>query len=109
MDGLSGLFSPDKAAQPTAKGRRVLRGAKLPEIQRELAGAISDLHAADAKTVLVLDQPDLLLAASAEELTGIALRNMLLDIQEVSMCSTITHIPPFGRDAAIVLVSESIG
>ncbi|EFQ29587.1 hypothetical protein CGRA01v4_14864 [Colletotrichum graminicola] len=86
VDGLSGLFWQEGfAAQPAAaaaKGRRVLRGAKLPDIQRELEGAVADVSAEGAKTVLVLDQPDLLLAASGERLTGLALRNMLLDVQE---------------------------
>ncbi|KDN61718.1 hypothetical protein CSUB01_04419 [Colletotrichum sublineola] len=85
VDGLSGLFWQESAAQPAAaaaKGRRVLRGARLPDIQRELEAAVADVSAAGAKTVLVLDQPDLLLAASGEGLTGLALRNMLLDVQE---------------------------
>ncbi|GKT45949.1 elongator complex protein 6 [Colletotrichum spaethianum] len=91
VDGLSGLFSKDKAAQPAVKGRRVLRGAKLLDIQRQLEGAIVDVSAADAKTVLILDQPDLLVAASGEDLTGLAFRNMLLDVQE-KVHATITTI-----------------
>ncbi|KAK1982774.1 hypothetical protein LZ30DRAFT_589922 [Colletotrichum cereale] len=85
VDGLSGLFSQESAGQPAAaaaKGRRVLHGATLPAIQRELEGAVADVSAAGAKTVLVLDQPDLLLAASGEGLTSLALRDMLLDVQE---------------------------
>ncbi|KAK2037816.1 hypothetical protein LZ31DRAFT_480230 [Colletotrichum somersetense] len=86
VDGLSGLFWQEGAAglppPPPAKGRRVIRGARLPDLQRELEGAVADVSAAGAKTVLVLDQPDLLLAASGEGLTGLALRNMLLDVQE---------------------------
>ncbi|KAK1590683.1 uncharacterized protein LY79DRAFT_515359 [Colletotrichum navitas] len=83
VDGLSGLFWQEGfAAKPAAKGQRVLRGARLPDIQRELEGAVADVSAEGAKTVLVLDQPDLLLAASGEGLTGLALRNMLLDVQE---------------------------
>ncbi|KAK2026461.1 hypothetical protein LX32DRAFT_665289 [Colletotrichum zoysiae] len=86
VDGLSGLFWQEGAAglpaPAPAKGRRVIRGARLPDMQRELDGAVADVSAAGAKTVLVLDQPDLLLAASGEGLTGLALRNMLLDVQE---------------------------
>ncbi|KAL0938016.1 uncharacterized protein CTRU02_207747 [Colletotrichum truncatum] len=88
VDGLSGLFSG--SASPSVKGRRVLRGAKLPDIQRELEAAISDVRAADAKTILIIDQPDLLLAASGEELTGLALKNVLLDSQEKVHASVIT-------------------
>ncbi|TQN68107.1 Elongator complex protein 6 [Colletotrichum shisoi] len=85
VDGLSSLFSQGKAAapgQPAVKGKRVLRSAKLPDVQRELDAAISDVSAAGARTILVLDQPDVLLAASSEDLDGLALRNMLRDVQE---------------------------
>ncbi|KAK1991484.1 hypothetical protein LX36DRAFT_590371 [Colletotrichum falcatum] len=94
VDGLSGLFWQESAARPAAaavKGRRVLRGARLPDMQRELEGAVADVSAAGAKTVLVLDQPDLLLAASGEGLTGLALRNMLLDVQE-KVHATVTAV-----------------
>ncbi|KAK0370320.1 hypothetical protein CLIM01_12322 [Colletotrichum limetticola] len=92
VDGLSGLFSsPHQAPPPTTpKGRRTIRGARLADIQRELDGAISDVSAADAKTVLIVDQPDLLLAASGEDLTGLALRDMLLGVQEKVHASIIT-------------------
>lgn len=81
VDGLSGLFTG--AAPPAVKGGRTLRGAELPDIRRELEAAISDVQGADGKTVLVIDQADLLLAASGEDVTGLALRSLLLDVQEV--------------------------
>ncbi|KAK7440718.1 hypothetical protein CaCOL14_013075 [Colletotrichum acutatum] len=93
VDGLSGLFSSPHQAPPTTatpKGRRIIRGARLADIQRELDGAISDVSTADAKTVLIVDQPDLLLAASGEDLTGLALRDMLLGVQEKVHASIIT-------------------
>ncbi|KXH48254.1 hypothetical protein CNYM01_13417 [Colletotrichum nymphaeae SA-01] len=92
VDGLSGLFSsPHQAPPPTTpKGRRTIRGARLADIQRELDGAIADVSAADAKTVLIVDQPDLLLAASGEDLTGLALRDMLFGVQEKVHASIIT-------------------
>lgn len=86
VDGLSSLFSQGKTAlgRPAVKGKRVLHSAKLPDVQRELDAAILDVSAADARTILVLDQPDVLLAASSEDLDGLSLRNMLRDVQEVS-------------------------
>ncbi|EXF85808.1 hypothetical protein CFIO01_10877 [Colletotrichum fioriniae PJ7] len=93
VDGLSGLFSSPHQAPPlpttTPKGRRTIRGARLADIQRELDGAIFDVSAADAKTVLIVDQPDLFLAASGEDLTGLALRDMLLGVQEKVHASII--------------------
>ncbi|KAL2874206.1 hypothetical protein SGCOL_010574 [Colletotrichum sp. CLE4] len=93
VDGLSGLFSSPHQAAPTKttpKGRRTIRGARLPDIQRELDGAVSDVSATDAKTILIVDQPDLLLAASGEDLSGLALRDMLLGVQEKVHASIIT-------------------
>ncbi|KXH67389.1 hypothetical protein CSAL01_12473 [Colletotrichum salicis] len=93
VDGLSGLFSsPHQAALTTTtpKGRRTIRGARLADIQCELDGAVSDVSTADAKTVLIVDQPDLLLAASGEDLSGLALRDMLLGVQEKVHASIIT-------------------
>ncbi|WQF89476.1 Putative elongator complex protein [Colletotrichum destructivum] len=93
VDGLSSLFSQGKAApgRPAVKGKRVLRSARLPDVQRELDAAISDVSVAGARTILVLDQPDVLLAASSEDLDGLALRNMLRDVQE-KVHATITVV-----------------
>ncbi|KAJ0159955.1 hypothetical protein CTA2_8836, partial [Colletotrichum tanaceti] len=94
VDGLSSLFSQGKAAPgrpAVVKGRRFLRGARLPDVQRELDAAISDVSAPGARTILVLDQPDVLLAASGEDLDGLALRNMLRDVQE-NVHATITAV-----------------
>ncbi|GJD03959.1 hypothetical protein ColKHC_12784 [Colletotrichum higginsianum] len=93
VDGLSSLFSQGKTApgRPAVKGKRVLRSAKLPDVQRELDAAISDVSAAGARTILVLDQPDVLLAASSEDLDGLSLRNMLRDVQE-KVHATITAV-----------------
>ncbi|KAF9871917.1 hypothetical protein CkaCkLH20_10549 [Colletotrichum karsti] len=88
VDGLSGLFTG--VAPPAAKGRRTLCGAKLPDVQRELEAAVSDVAVADGKTVLIVDQPDLLLAAAGEGVTGLTLRNLLLDVQEKVHASIVT-------------------
>ncbi|KAF6841037.1 hypothetical protein CMUS01_03701 [Colletotrichum musicola] len=88
VDGLTGLFSG--RAPPASRGRRFLRGAALPAIQREIEAAIAGVQAEGAKTVLVVDQPDLLLAATGDDVTGLAMRNMLLDLQEKVHASIVT-------------------
>ncbi|KAI8195633.1 Elongator complex protein 6 [Colletotrichum sp. SAR 10_65] len=88
VDGLSGLFS--NAAPPPIKGRRTLRGAKIPDVQRELEAAVADVSGGGGKVVLVVDQPDFLLAATGEEVGGLAVKNMLLDLQEKVHASIVT-------------------
>ncbi|KAJ0338338.1 hypothetical protein COL154_012796 [Colletotrichum chrysophilum] len=88
VDGLSGLFS--NAAPPPTKGRRTLRGAKIPDVQRELEAAVADVSGGGGKVVLVVDQPDFLLAATGEEVGGLAVKNMLLDLQEKVHASIVT-------------------
>lgn len=100
VDGLSALFSPlsdtaqdaahrGPAQRPTEPGRRVLSMPTVEGLRRELEGAIAELKAraapAGSKTVLVIDQPDLLLAAAGYDLPGLALHQVLLDIREVSV------------------------
>ncbi|KAF0318931.1 hypothetical protein GQ607_013890 [Colletotrichum asianum] len=88
VDGLSGLFS--NAAPPATKGRRTLRGAKIADVQRELEAAVADVSGGGGKVVLVVDQPDFLLAATGEEVGGLVVKNMLLDLQEKVHASIVT-------------------
>ncbi|KAF4819808.1 Elongator complex protein 6 [Colletotrichum tropicale] len=88
VDGLSGLFS--NAVPPATKGRRTLRGAKIPDVQRELEAAVADVSGGGGKVVLVVDQPDFLLAATGEEVGGLVVKNMLLDLQEKVHASIVT-------------------
>ncbi|KAF3802156.1 hypothetical protein GCG54_00012402 [Colletotrichum gloeosporioides] len=88
VDGLSGLFSD--ATPPPTKGRRTLRGAKIPDVQRELEAAVADVSGGGGKVVLVVDQPDFLLAATGEEVGGLVVKNMLLDLQEKVHASVVT-------------------
>ena len=89
MDGLSGLFSPVSGGAPPAAvkspGRDVLTSPRLQDLSRVLNAAIDGLQArSQGKVVLVIDQLDFLLAATGEdELTGNALRGMVLDLREV--------------------------
>ncbi|KAJ3956479.1 hypothetical protein N0V92_006955 [Colletotrichum tropicale] len=88
VDGLSGLFS--NTAPPPTKGRRTLRGVKIPDVQRELEAAVADVSGGGGKVVLVVDQPDFLLAATGEEVGGLVVKNMLLDLQEKVHASIVT-------------------
>jgi elongator complex protein 6 len=87
VDGLSELFSgaAGGAAQATpgaaAAGRRTLRGATLPDLRKELYQVFAERPGGNV--VLILDNPDLLLAASGYTITGEALRETILDIREV--------------------------
>ncbi|KAJ0269182.1 hypothetical protein COL940_012681 [Colletotrichum noveboracense] len=90
IDGLSGLFS--KTAPPPTKGRRTLRGAKIPDVQRELEAAVADVSGGGGKVVLVVDQPDFLLAATGEEVGGLVVKNMLLDLQEQKVHASIVTV-----------------
>ncbi|EGY20969.1 hypothetical protein HYQ45_003174 [Verticillium longisporum] len=91
VDGLTNLFTP-LPVEAARKGFRTLRSPKLSDLRNELLGAVADVAggrgANPAKTIVIIDQPDLLLAATADitegpdAVTGLALRGVLLDVQE---------------------------
>ncbi|ROT37652.1 hypothetical protein SODALDRAFT_202300 [Sodiomyces alkalinus F11] len=108
VDGLTGLFTPPPATTragpvPNPRGRRTLRSVDLPDVRRELLAAVSDIGAGtgagstQGKTVLIIDQPDILLAMMADldpdpsdggaTTRGQALREALLDVQEAVYAS----------------------
>lgn len=87
VDGLSELFAGasggiSKAVPAPVVGRRTLRGATLPGLRKELLEVLAELSGRNV--VLILDNPDLLLAASGYTISGEALRETILDIREVS-------------------------
>lgn len=112
MDGLSRLFLPDGGAAAPGGGRGVaphpaaagtgagagrvghgyLESPRVVDIARALNAAVAQLEVAArgsmaGKVVLVLDQPDVLLAAAAADedgATSMALRDVVLDLREVS-------------------------
>lgn len=104
VDGLTSLFTPPNAKLSPRKGYRALRSAKHGDIRRELFAALADITATEggtSKTILIVDQPDFLLAATSdllpdnntlsEELSnGAALRNLILDVQEQVYASIFT-------------------
>lgn len=98
IDGLSGLFSPASsghgvkpAAPGNVPGKRVLSGSSLPQFRKELEGAVTDvLRIPDSTVVLILDNPDLVLAASGNGVYGEGLRETLLDIREKVHSTIVT-------------------
>lgn len=91
VDGLSRLFlgGGGAAAAGGGGGHDHLESPRLADVARTLNAAAAHLEAARGtagKVVLVLDQPDVLLAAAAAEdgVTSTALRDVVLDLREVS-------------------------
>ncbi|RYP23710.1 hypothetical protein DL765_001006 [Monosporascus sp. GIB2] len=93
VDGLGALFQPSlahgaKVPSGSGAGRRVLPAPTPNGLRIGLEDAISHLKSkitsVAPKIVLIIDQPDLFLAATGENLSAQALHDMLLDIREVS-------------------------
>lgn len=87
VDGLSGLFSG--ASGPNARtpvrgtsGEYLLRNATLDELQQVVQSC--QQTCASPNTVLILDNPDLLLAVSGSNMSGEGLRQTILHLREVS-------------------------
>ena len=86
MDGLSGLYMPKQEMSNRERiGQKVLDSADLKSVYQELLNAVSDLRAeqAEAKVMLLIDQPDLLLAAGGEQVSAPVLGELLMGLREV--------------------------
>ncbi|KAI0423032.1 hypothetical protein F5X98DRAFT_2184 [Xylaria grammica] len=96
VDGLSGLFTQSSDAgrrQPVAdsSGRRVLLAATADHLRRALEDAVAHAQALNPETqvVLVIDQPDVLLATGGDTMSGQGLRSTILGLRErVHSCIT---------------------
>lgn len=91
VDGLSVLFQASQSHAPIrtpgdAPRSRILLSATLQHLREGLEDAMAQVQhsAPEQRTVLIVDQPDLLLAASGESISNQGLRETLLDIREVS-------------------------
>ncbi|RWA09168.1 hypothetical protein EKO27_g5928 [Xylaria grammica] len=89
VDGLSGLFTQSSDAgrrQPVAdsSGRRVLLAATTDHLRRTLEDAVAHAQALNPETqvVLVIDQPDVLLATGGDTISGQGLRSTILGLRE---------------------------
>ncbi|KAK7917007.1 hypothetical protein PG985_010615 [Apiospora marii] len=95
VDGLSRLFSGGATAHgasPADAGGKVLSSSTLHELRKQLTEAVTQLRqqSQSSKIVLILDSPDLLLAAAGKAMTGAALQDLLLDIREEVHSSIVT-------------------
>lgn len=90
MDGITGLCGPDVSSSrtsiPAPRKERIIKSTSVADIEKEIAGAISDLGA--SRKVLIIDQLDALLAITDESTTSQTLQNSLLSLRSVSR-------PPF--------------
>jgi hypothetical protein len=102
VDGLSRLFlaGGNGAAAPPPPGRGpghrqqqqqqqhwYLDSPRLADVTRVLGMAVDKLHAAGDNVILILDQPDVLLAAASPEdsVTVAAWKDVILGIREVRL------------------------
>ncbi|KAJ8125560.1 hypothetical protein O1611_g8080 [Lasiodiplodia mahajangana] len=90
VDGLTGLFAPSLdhgRRQPVIadnSGKRVLVTATTDHLRRTLEDAVAHLRVANSgtQTVLVIDQPDVLLATAGDTMSGQGLRDTILGLRE---------------------------
>jgi elongator complex protein 6 len=99
VDGLTDLCMPSSdhgrkyPVIDAASGRRVLLAATTDHLRRTLEDAVAHTHDSSPGTqvVLVIDQPDLLLAVAGDAMSGQDLRNTILGLRDVS--SSRVNIP----------------
>lgn len=89
MDGLSRLYAgSDGASASAVASTSYLDSPRLADVARVLHAAVGSLgHGREgpANVVLVLDAPDAWLAAGGDGVTASALRDLVLDLREVSL------------------------
>ncbi|KAI0529902.1 hypothetical protein GGR58DRAFT_280915 [Xylaria digitata] len=97
VDGLTGLFtqSSDRGRRQSvadSSGRRVLLAATTDHLHRTLEDAVAHAQALSpgTQTVLVIDQPDVLLATAGDAMSGQGLRSTILNLREKVHSCTIT-------------------
>ncbi|KAK2600984.1 hypothetical protein N8I77_010472 [Diaporthe amygdali] len=107
VDGLSRLFlggdGTSAQSQPARRGpgqpapqqqqqQVYLDSPRLADVARALGAAVERLQAAGSKVVLLLDQPDLLLAAASpgDGVTGTAWREVVLGLREKVHATLLT-------------------
>ncbi|KAI1392237.1 uncharacterized protein F4822DRAFT_120834 [Hypoxylon trugodes] len=97
VDGLINLFHESHGRIPGRSlgdhtGRKVLSSATLQHFYTKMQDAATQIQrsAPEQKTVLLVDQMDLLLAASGDDITSQGLRETLLGIREKVHLSVVT-------------------
>ncbi|KAI0972020.1 hypothetical protein F4678DRAFT_66612 [Xylaria arbuscula] len=90
VDGLTGLFTPSsdhgrrQSATDTLGGKRILLAATTEHLRQALEDAVSHSQVLNpgTQTVLVIDQPDILLATAGDTMSGQGLRSTILGLRE---------------------------
>lgn len=92
VDALTGLFSDNgpatgigsnsgRLSDGNVKADRVLKSSRITDVQAGINAALAQLQT--SRKILVVDQIDVLLAASEEDVTSAAVSSMLLSLREV--------------------------
>lgn len=91
VDGLTALFTPSsdhgrRQSVTDALERRVLLAATTDHLRQALEDAVAHAQVLSpgTQTVLVIDQPDVLLATAGDTMSGQGLRGTVLGLREVS-------------------------
>lgn len=87
MDGLSRLYAGGAGPVAASSGHVYLDSPRIADVARVLHTAVDSLAQSGeeaSKVVLVLDAPDAWLAAGGEGITASAVRDLVLDLREVS-------------------------
>ncbi|KAI7784624.1 hypothetical protein LA080_009561 [Diaporthe eres] len=100
VDGLSRLFlgggdgavAPPAGRGPGQQQHLYLGSPRLADVARVLGAAVERLQAQGGKVVLILDQPDVLLAAASpgDGVTGTAWKDVLLGLREKVHATVLT-------------------
>lgn len=89
VDGLSGLFLPTQQKLVPGRGsEKTLSSPQLDRVSVDISEAVRQLKAGQenaGKILLVIDQLDLLLAASGDKIDAVALGEMLVGLREVGI------------------------
>lgn len=91
VDGLTGLFVSSSDQELRQAGaqisrKRVITAATTDHLRRSLEEAVTHAQVScpGTRTVLVIDQPDVLLAVAGDAMSGQGLRDTILGLREVS-------------------------
>lgn len=93
MDGLTSLFTADGVGSPSTPSTSAAQGALNDptavgvgkDILQQVKGMKTGQHGEEREVLLILDQPDLLLAATEDDIGHIRMMSMVMDLREVNV------------------------
>ncbi|KAL3420057.1 hypothetical protein PVAG01_08556 [Phlyctema vagabunda] len=98
VDGLSGLFVPKQPKDClAADSNRVLQNTELEAIQAQILDSMNTVNerATGAKTLLIVDQLDVMMALKSEKIHAVNLGELLMCLQERVHATVITAAADF--------------